>query len=63
MKGLLTGMALGLLAGAAAMAVHDRSSQVTAPPPPPPMAAFTPPTTASAPADAYGDAVRLGESF
>jgi thiosulfate dehydrogenase len=59
MKGLVTGLIAGLLVGVAAMVVFDRAS----PPPvatPAPAALFVPPTAAEAPADAYGDAVRLG---
>lgn len=61
-------LAIGLVGGATAMLAITRA-QPSAPPPLPPSAAvpapasptFDPPLAADAPADAYGDAVRLGE--
>jgi len=65
MKGLAVGLALGIVASAAAMATFDRLSTEPvvehSPMHPPVASAFVPPLAANAPADAYGDAVRLGE--
>lgn len=65
MKGVLAGLVIGLTGGAAAMLAYQQSQP--APAAPAPMVqdvtadAFAPPSAADAPADAYGDAVRLGE--
>jgi thiosulfate dehydrogenase len=56
-KGVGAGLVAGGILGAAAVAVLGRSSP---PPDVTPAPAFVPPLAATAPADAYGDAVRLG---
>jgi thiosulfate dehydrogenase len=67
MKTLVAGLVIGGIAGAAAMAILAAPSAAPPSPPqapvagPPLAAAFVPPLPATAPADAYGDAVRLGE--
>jgi thiosulfate dehydrogenase len=65
MKGWLVGLAIGIMAGAAAMATFDRSLSMPAaavnPARVPAVPRFVPRLAANAPADAYGDAVRLGE--
>lgn len=67
MKGLLVGLTLGGVAGVATMAIF--AGQAPAPAAGPPTRrpetkavamSFVPPLAATAPADAYGDAVRLG---
>lgn len=64
MKGILAGLAIGLAGGAAAMFAYQQAQPGVTSPTPQPVAtaaAFAPPSAAEAPADAYGDAVRLGE--
>ena len=69
MKRLMFGAALGILAGAVAMSVlvggppKPFAALVPAPVAPPVATAFTPRSAAAAPADAFGDAVRLGEKL
>lgn len=58
MKKYMTGLIIGLAAGAAAMALFSHKQQAA--PLPPAALAFDPPSAASAPAGAYGDAVRYG---
>lgn len=64
MKGILAGLAIGLAGGAAAVLAYQQTqpgSGGKVPAEPAEAAAFVPPLAADAPADAYGDAVRLGE--
>ena len=67
MKGLLTGLAIGIVVGAGAMATFGRSQSkpaaATHSARAPAAARFAPRLAANAPADAYGDAVRLGEKL
>lgn len=60
-RALLAGLAIGATAGAAAMFVATRPHAATPAPATVAIApVFVPPLAADAPADAYGDAVRLG---
>lgn len=66
MKGKWVTLVLGATGGAVAMAAIYRSQPPSVPEPPPvaapaATASFNPPLAADAPADAYGDAIRLGE--
>lgn len=67
MKGLLAGLAIGIAAGAVAMVAIDQTilppTETVAPAPAPSVMRFVPRLAADAPADAYGDAVRLGEKL
>ena len=58
MKKVLTALIAGLAGGIAVMAILEQKPQAPAEETTTP--AFAPPTAASAPTDAYGDAVRLG---
>jgi thiosulfate dehydrogenase len=62
LKGLLSGLAIGAVAGAGAMFAFDQDRREVAAPVAKPVA-FVVPTAADAPKDAYGDAVRLGEKL